>query len=93
VNVSVIATEADDEDTMAMTVLHVAACYGLVSFAEQLSTLPAAAAAALVMNSDRQTPSNLARCHGNVTTADVIDRLTNQRTAYDSAISEYRPRP
>lgn len=72
---------AGDDDMTAMTALHVAACHGLASFAERLSTLPAAATAASVMDFDRQTPGNLARCRGNVATADVIDRLINQQVA------------
>jgi len=79
VNVMVVVTDAAADDTAAVTALHVAACHGLTSLAERLSTLPAAATAASVMDFDRQTPGNLARCRGNVATADVIDRLTNQR--------------
>jgi len=83
-----IVTDAGDDDVAPTTPLHVAACHGLTSFADQLTTLPAAAAAASLMNADRQTPSNLARVRGNDDTADVIDRLTNQRAASGST-SEY----
>jgi len=67
-----------------MTPLHVAACHGLTSFVERLSTLPAAAAAASITDFHQQSPSNLARRRGYDATADVIDRLTNQRTASKS---------
>jgi len=85
----VLADAGDSDPSAEMTVLHVAARHGLRSFAERLSTMPAAAAAAAVTDFDRQTPGHLARCHGNDATADVIDRLTNQRAASHSA-SEYR---
>ena len=72
----------------AATLLHTAAAYGLGSFAERLCGLPAASIAASI-NSDGQTPSNLARCRGNPATAEVIERLANQLTASD--ISQYSP--
>jgi len=61
-----------------LTPLHVAARHGLRSFAERLVALPSAAAAARLADFDGQSPSNLARRHGNGI-ADVIDRLTDQR--------------
>jgi len=67
--------------------LHVAATHGLASFTERLSSLPDASTAATLIDFDGQTPDNLARRHGNHVIADVIDRLTNQRT--ESASREY----
>jgi len=71
----------------ALNVLHVAANNGLALFTERLCLLPTASTAASLTDCNGLTPSNLARSHGNVATADVIDRLTNQRTVSDS--SEY----
>ena len=74
---------ACEGDSGALSPLHVAASHGLASFARRLSALPAAHVAASLLDFDGQTPSNLARCRGNVATADVIDRLTNQHTVSD----------
>jgi len=74
-----------EDDEMTLTPLHVAATHGLVSFAQRLSALPAALTAASLVDLDGHTPSHLARCHGNAVIADVIDKLTNQRTISDGS--------
>jgi len=81
-----VGNVADREGSgRTLTALHVAAVHGLVSFAQRLSALPAADTAASLLDFDGLTPSNVARCRGNVATADVIERLTNQRTLFDTS--------
>jgi len=71
-------------DSGTLTPLHVAATHGLMSFAQRLSAIPDAFIAASLVDFDGQLPGDVARCHGNTVTADVIDRLTNQRTTSGS---------